>query len=160
MKIYIYKFKNNYNRSKKHNILINNINDSIVYNTNGKPFTSNKNIKFNISYSGNIGVLAISDKDVGIDIENIKDIDDRVLNKVYSKDEINFINNSENKYYEYTKLWTKKESYVKYIGIGITEDFFNLSYDESLFKTFNYKNYIITICSKDLEIESLELLEV
>ena len=173
MKIIICKINNNLVRNQKHIFLINTLvdklkeyfnisisKDDIVYDKLGKPYIKDNQKKFSFSYSDEIAVIGISDYNLGIDVEKIKQYDEKIVNKIYSKEEFDFINNSKNKDYEYTKLWTYKEAYVKSKGTGIDKNFNKLNFignhdykDDNLFKTINYTNYIITVCSEDTNLE-------
>lgn len=173
MKIIICKFNGDLVRNQKHSFLINilinklseyfNINilkDDIIYDKNGKPYIKNNQKKISFSYSNELAIVGISDYNLGIDVEKIKKYDEKIVKRIYCKSEFDFINNSDNKNYEFTKLWTYKEAFVKFKGTGIDKNFrrlnfiYNNSYKyDTFFKTINYTNYIITVCSKDLNLE-------
>lgn len=173
MKIIICKFNGDLVRNQKHsfliNILINNLNeyfninilkDDIIYDKNGKPYIKNNQKKISFSYSNELAIVGISDYNLGIDVEKIKKYDEKIVKRIYSKSEFDFINNSNNKNYEFTKLWTYKEAFVKFKGTGIDKNFRRLNFIDNnsykydtFFKTINYTNYIITVCSKDLNLE-------
>lgn len=94
----------------------------------GKPFVSNiPDCHFSISHSGNFLVLAIHCKQVGIDIQKIKPINYKIVNRFFSQDEIyNFslISNDKKSSY-FFDLWTLKESFVKCCGLGFSNMTFN-----------------------------------
>ncbi len=92
-----------------------NINDEIIYNEYGKPYLKNNEIYFNISHSKEYTILGISSSEIGVDIEEIKPIRENVINKVCTDDEKKLIKNDE----DFTLIWVKKESYVKWVGMGI-----------------------------------------
>lgn len=86
---------------------------------NNKPYVENTlGLKFNISHTEGLVLLAFSKIEVGVDIEKInykfefKDI----LENCFTKDEIININNDIISFYRY---WTAKEAYLKYDGIGL-----------------------------------------
>ena len=165
--------KTNYlDRDKKHACLINTLinkmreyfnidiqKKNIIYDEEGKPHIINNIKRFSFSYSDEFSVIAISDYDIGIDIEKLRQYDEKIVKRLYSKNEFNFINSSNNKDYEYTKLWTYKEAFVKHKGTGIDKNFSKLNfiddngYNNNLFKTIDYMNYIITVCSEDSNME-------
>ena len=173
MKIIICKFGNNLTRSDKHDYMVDVFIDimdrcygidvlgqDIIYGKNGKPYIKNNTKYFNFSYSGELGVIGISDRELGIDIEKVKKYDERVVKKVYSREEEEFIRNSKDRDYEFTKLWTYKEAFVKYKGVGIDNSFDKLNFInngsymyDKLIKTISYSDYVITVCSDDLEVE-------
>ena len=77
---------------------------------------------FNISHSKNYVVCSLSNKMVGVDIEEIiqKDIDIKSFDKYFTLEEQIYLQNTKTKKGEaFTKLWVLKESYVKYLGVGL-----------------------------------------
>lgn len=96
------------------------------YNTNKKPYLSlHPELFFNISHSNDFGLIAVSNRPIGIDIEYMEDNNDLIhsLNHIYNEKEIVFIENAFNKKQAFYSLWTRKEAFVKAIGTGIDEDF-------------------------------------
>ncbi|UNY98300.1 4'-phosphopantetheinyl transferase superfamily protein [Zhouia spongiae] len=84
----------------------------------GKPQMENIGFEFNISHSGEMVVCAFSKEKVGIDIEQIIDIDIECFNSVFTSDEFKEIKSKKGfKFYEY---WTAKEAVVKAIGLGLS----------------------------------------
>ncbi|SER95609.1 4'-phosphopantetheinyl transferase family protein [Lachnobacterium bovis] len=105
----------------------------IKYQKNNKPYLENSNIFYNISHTQKYVAVVISDCESGIDVEtarkrwkdNPKSLE-RLSKKILSLSERQQFDNicNEEKTAYFTKIWTKKESYVKATGEGIT---FNLS---------------------------------
>ncbi|WP_409200805.1 4'-phosphopantetheinyl transferase family protein [Methanobrevibacter sp. DSM 116169] len=134
-------------------------------NSYGKPYLINsKDVFFNISHSDNFVICAISTKEVGVDIEKIKDIDLDIARKFFFKDEYELILKSNNKIDDFYKLWTLKESFMKFTSKGFNlnlNDFsvydgenFNVIFKENNCKdlklnSFNFNNYKIATCSYD-----------
>ncbi len=86
----------------------------------GKPFLKNgKNQYFNISHSGCYVVCAVSENPVGIDVEVPGKYKEELARKVLSPLEFMNLSHTKNKHIEFSKLWTKKEAYVKMLGQGI-----------------------------------------
>lgn len=130
----------------------------LEYNQYGKPFLKNiPNLYFNISHTNDEDnlylVLVIDNEEVGIDIELIKTRKDSLIRYCTNDLEYQSIINSHNKDKEFTRLWTKKESYLKCIGTGITKDLKNcLSNINYTFEEEIKDNLIITVCKKiDIE---------
>nr|KAB0646071.1 4'-phosphopantetheinyl transferase superfamily protein [Aerococcus sanguinicola] len=96
------------------------INDLIVKrDKNNKPYLENTiGLKFNISHTEGLVLLAFTKREVGIDVEKInfkfefKDI----LENCFTRDEIINIDNNIISFYRY---WTAKEAYLKCDGIGL-----------------------------------------
>ena len=91
-------------------------------NNYGKPYLKDwDEFHFNISHSGKWVVCAISNKPVGIDVERIKDLNIKIADRFFSKEEVEDlykIKKSERLKY-FFDLWTLKESYIKADGRGM-----------------------------------------
>lgn len=128
----------------------------------GKAYISNcKNIHFNLSHSGKLVACAISDREVGVDIEfNDPTIDLNIAKHYFYNSEYKSIMNSQNPSDEFFKFWVLKESYMKYTGLGfnlpldqfeiIINNEINLKNDENnlKFSLFDVDDYKMAICSK------------
>ncbi len=99
----------------------------VLYNSFGKPFTlaGEGQIFFNLSHSSGVSALAFSKgSEIGVDVEKINpDFDFRpIAQQFFSENENNYIQNGHNNQPErFFELWTRKEAFLKAIGIGITE---------------------------------------
>jgi 4'-phosphopantetheinyl transferase len=77
-------------------------------------------IDFNISHSGNYVVCVISKNSrVGVDVEEVKDVDFNDFEFALSIKDREVIDNSENGFTEFFKIWTKKEAIAKANGKGL-----------------------------------------
>ena len=81
----------------------------------GKPVSADK--FFSLSHCNGAVTIALSDKNVGVDIERVKNIDKRLIDYVASEEERDKILTDE----DFFKVWTAKESLVKALGTGLTE---------------------------------------
>ena len=127
----------------------------------GKAYISNhEDIYFNMSHSGKIVLCAISDMEVGVDVEYIDDeIDLNIAKHYFYNSEYENIMNAKNRPDEFFKYWVLKESYMKYTGLGmnlklnsfeiIIEDEIKLKNNnrDLKFNLFDIKNYKIGIAS-------------
>ncbi|SHJ86932.1 4'-phosphopantetheinyl transferase [Clostridium cavendishii DSM 21758] len=150
----------------------NNKNLIFIYNKFGKSFLKNPpNFYFNISHSENWVVCAISNKEVGIDIEKIKPIDLDIAKRFFSKIEYEDLMSKqlEKQISYFYDLWTLKESYIKYKGKGLSiplnsfslnvneNDIFITSEDQIRpnFKQFKIdKEYKLSICGEDNDFDN------
>lgn len=115
---------------------------------NKKPYFNNSDIFFSLSHSGDYVAAAISDKEIGIDIEQVHTINHNIAKRFFTEKEIGYIENDD----DFFKLWVQKESFVKAIGTGLacplnSFEIIN-SYNES-FVLFNNKKYSFTVNSID-----------
>lgn len=86
----------------------------------GKPyFKDRKDIKFNLSHSKDTSIAVISSKEVGCDIEKLRNYNSKIVEKCFSNEEKEFIKNSKNIDEGFTRIWTLKESFFKSIGKGL-----------------------------------------
>ena len=116
----------------------------------GKPFFENlTNFHFNVSHSGKIKVLAVSQNNVGIDVEKIREIPLKIAKK-FCQSERDYIAEADS-LKRFFEIWTKKEAYLKYSGTGISgglNSFDTLKPTVPL-KTFGFEEYLISVCGND-----------
>ena len=146
-----------YNKLKEiYNLDFNNIN--IYYNNFGKPFI--KECYFNISYSFDYVIVAISDKEIGIDIEKIRNPNLNSINLFCTDNEKKYIMSSRNKNKSFFEIFCLKEAYFKMLGTDLKKmkDIeFNIKNNKVLYHKNNLNimlnnsinNYIIAIIEKE-----------
>lgn len=134
----------------------------------GKPFCKNfQNLFFNISHGGDYVVFAVSDKEVGVDIEMWKrKVNFEIANRFFSKREIEQLNqvSKEEKQKLFFQFWTAKESYLKMLGTGLTKPLSSFSIifnhekidifeedrlldETNIFQFYAESNHIISVCA-------------
>lgn len=137
------------------------IEGEILKNENGKPYITGSKYHFNISHSGEIVMLAVSDKPIGIDVERIEQRDyEKFCKRFFSEEEQKRVNSLLSFYV----LWTKKESFVKYLG-GRLSDVCETEFGEKLlFKgreqsvfsvSEKMDDYVFSVCSDECEYEKI-----
>ena len=130
---------------------------NIIYNENGKPYIENSNIYFNISHSNNYAAVIVSNKECGIDIEKIRDINTDIIKIYASPNEQKYIleNNTITRLYE---IYCLKEAYLKMYGLKLN----NIQNVEFIItnkkivcsdlkvdcKLIHHQDYIIATCEK------------
>ena len=127
----------------------------------GKAYISNyKDIYFNLSHSGKMVACAISDKEVGVDIEyNDPTIDLDIAKHYFYNSEYESIMKSQNPSDEFFNYWVLKESYMKYTGLGFNLDLdsFEIIIDNEItlknkkqpkFNLFEIEDYKLATCSE------------
>jgi len=94
--------------------------EQIVYKKYDRPFL-NSHIDFNISHSGQYVVCALAtDMHLGIDIEEIKEINFDDFKEVMTDKQWKDITNAEDSSKEFFKYWTIKESVIKADSRGMS----------------------------------------
>ncbi len=127
----------------------------------GKAYISNyENIYFNMSHSGKLVACAISDMEIGVDVEyNDPEIDLNIAKNYFYNSEYENIMKSKNPSDEFFKYWVLKESYMKYTGLGfnLPLDSFEIIIDEEItlknknypkFNLFDIEDYKLATCSE------------
>lgn len=125
-------------------------NYELTFNKYNKPYLKNRNIYFNISHDKNTIILVISDKEIGVDIEYYT-YKESVMKKYYNEFEQQEIINSNNKEYEFTRIWVMKEAFVKMKGQGISYGLQNVDTTrlKKQIKLISNEKYIIAICQSE-----------
>lgn len=125
-------------------------NYELTFNKYNKPYLKNRNIYFNISHDKNTTVLVTSDKEIGVDIEYYT-YKESVMKKYYNEFEQQEIINSNNKEYEFTRIWLMKEAFVKMKGQGISYGLQNVDTTrlKKQIKLISNEKYIIAICQSE-----------
>ena len=138
-------------------------------------------INFNISHSGDYAVCALSEADVGIDIEKIRPISIDIAERFFTEKEYKFIMNKPQaqRLSCFYRLWVLKESYMKARGLGFNLPLkdFCINFDKAItvfeqggfkdcsFYEFNIDCYKLAVCKlsktcdKDVTIECVNLKE-
>ncbi len=93
---------------------------------NKKPELENnfgRNLHFNISHSGNWILIAVSNLEIGVDVEKMyaSFTYKNLLSFGFNPQEIGFIENSDLPYQSFYQLWTRKESLLKATGKGLVD---------------------------------------
>ena len=156
-KAFTYKNERDQIRSLASSYLANSLSkEPLLFNDMGKPFFANGPF-FNISHSGRYIIMAVSDKEIGVDIEENVEKDMSSLIRIFNEAEAKMIKEHADFYY----LWCAKESLIKCIGSSIShvkeipglplnglKTFKGKDYQ---CKTFVYEKHIISITRESKE---------
>ena len=124
---------------------------TLTYNGYGKPSLAKyPHICFNISHDGDMAVCAVADVPTGVDVQKITACDTKVADMVMQPDEIRYITSEKDTAAAFTRLWTRKESYIKLIGKGMSLDMSSFSVlcmqEKAFFTEYAVGEYMICIC--------------
>lgn len=140
---------------------------AVFYGENNKPYIEGADsLYFNLSHSGSMAVCAFSDAEVGIDIEQNKSFKKSLIEYVFDEREAEHIflqgKDDAERNALFTRLWTMKESIMKYYGKGISmgpkniyvdlkddlKVYYDGEYKKDIFLSpYSYKDYQICVCS-------------
>ncbi len=84
----------------------------------GKPKTPG--VFWNLSHSGEYALLAVSDADVGADLERLRPAPMRTAGRVFAPEELDWLAAGEDGDARFFTLWTMKEALLKASGRGLT----------------------------------------
>ena len=104
----------------------------------GKPYFDTLPFHFSLSHSKGVVACALSDHEVGLDVEKITSISDGVMRR--------FVGCVGSTQEENTRLWTRYESCGKLLGIGIPYP--KEEEERCFFKSYtSLEGYVVTLCS-------------
>lgn len=86
----------------------------VLYGEHGKPYI--EGLHFNLSHSGTVAVLAVAAGEVGVDIEKIAPVNEKLVRRVCTERELARLKGRDDAFF---RIWTAKESAGKFLGTGI-----------------------------------------
>ena len=110
--------------------------EPLLFNDTGKPFFKDGPF-FNVSHSGKYIVMVVSNKEIGVDIEENIEKDMSSLNRIFNEAESKLLKRHTDFYY----LWCAKESLIKCMGSSINKIKEIPSLPLNGIKTFKGKDY-------------------
>ena len=132
---------------------------------NGKPYLKDIPLFFNLSHTDCGFICAVSQSEIGADIQTIKEPSGSLLKKVCSEKELQTVTNAENPAREFTRFWTLKEAAIKK-NAGVLADYakYEFSEDETdfykygaHFVSFETNDCVIGLCGEFEKIETFDL---
>jgi len=123
------------------------------YKENGKPALKDfPHIFFNLSHSFNTAACVVADVEVGVDVQRISSVKDKVAKRVLTDVEFAAFKSSTNPDEFFNEIWTIKESYLKRSGQGIAADLRMISADAVNDKMiYKRKDYFCCVCGSGLK---------
>lgn len=154
---------------------------TVDWNKFGKPYWVNgEDSFFNISHSGQWVVCGFDKNEIGIDIEKIVNLDVELIAEQLADSEYKYIMQKTG--FERTKrlmsIWTLKESYIKYLGQGLSvplksfsvyvdnlhsnkENEVNYQYENVWLKQrIFFEDYYLSECSHDCSSMKIKILSM
>ncbi len=120
----------------------------------GKPYITNKNLYISISHSKEAVACAVSETPVGIDIQIIKPVTEKLINFVSTKEEREYIITSKTNFVQgladedtskrFFSVWTAKEAFYKK-NCGEIKNLRSINTLPLKKQTFIIENYYVTI---------------
>ncbi|MBQ6204635.1 MAG: 4'-phosphopantetheinyl transferase superfamily protein [Prevotella sp.] len=97
-----------------------------IIGEHGKPsLAAHPELHFSLSHSGHYVACALSSAEVGIDIQHRVKVNEGVVRRVCSEEEIDWLDalDKDDRGAGFLRLWTLKESWFKAVGTGLTDDY-------------------------------------
>ncbi len=91
----------------------------LLRDANGKPYLADVPLFVNLSHCKELAICAVAAVPVGVDCESPRVVKESTVTRICSSAEQAFLNESADMPYDFSRLWTLKESYGKCIGAGI-----------------------------------------
>lgn len=126
------------------------------YGKYGKPYLKNAALHFSLSYTQGAYILALSDGEIGADIEQLRAAKPNVASRCFTDAENCYLHQDMNlfdkRFYE---LWTQKEAYLKYTGEGFYRspksiDVLSCPIRNNLY-TLTENDVIISLCGQNIQ---------
>lgn len=120
--------------------------EAFSFGKNGKPELLADGVLprvfFNVSHSGNYAAAVVSEYEAGIDVERLRAAKRGVAERFFSEKERAYLREHPSDE-AFTRLWTRKESYVKATGDGIAAPFDCFCLLEEKIGEYSIKTYQI-----------------
>lgn len=137
------------------------VNPDICLNEHGKPYLKEGGVYFNLSHSGAIAVCAVSSAEVGVDVQQIKPLSDKLVKRVCTAEEYAFVmQEADGAEQRFCRLWAVKESVIKCLGkglslspsrVGVNLTSHRITIDGAeanlYFKEFDLAGYALAVCT-------------
>lgn len=119
----------------------------------GKPYLIGyPDIHCNLSHSGEYVACAIGDVPVGIDIQEHRGMRENILARYYCEDERSYVNrqtDERDRLAAFYQIWCRKEAYIKYTGLGMTQNmtsFSTLRQKDVTYEDKDFAGYSAALC--------------
>lgn len=89
---------------------------TVLRTPEGKPYFKDLPLCFSVSHSEKLVVLAVSEREIGADIQFMAPRSTDVAKRYFTKAECDYVDGDLTRFYE---IWTKKEAYGKWKGCGL-----------------------------------------
>ena len=141
----------------------------LIYNATGgaelrygeydKPYIKDGGLYFSVSHSGDVVAIATDTVEVGCDLEYIVTGNRlKIADRFYHPAERDYVARADDKPVAFTRIWTRKEAYLKMTGEGISSDL--TAFDTVLSPlseqicTFDMEGWMLSVCSEYIITES------
>lgn len=131
----------------------------------GKPYLRSGELFFSLSHSGKYALCAVSDSEIGADIQKPAKYNKALAERFFTVDEQAWLRCSARQDRDFTKLWSQKESFIKATGQGLAQPLCSFSVltgegtGDWHFAHKELEEYHVAVCSKE-RTDAVEVLMV
>jgi 4'-phosphopantetheinyl transferase len=112
---------------------------------------ADRELQSNLSHCARGAACAIDTAPIGVDIETVQLPEQSVIDYCCNEAERAMIAESDDPAMTFTRVWTRKESYLKMLGIGIVNDMRNIKgIEKANFREYgdSSRGWLCTVCSE------------
>lgn len=144
---------------------------TLTYNENGKPALADNSRYFSISHTGKWVLCGVSDQEIGLDAQTQRRVCPRLAARSLSPDKLSWAKMDIEP--NFTRLWTMKEAYLKYVGTGLSVPIRSIvvsvppreGYDETHSIYWHHPSLpdpdvAVIVCSKDNSCSPVHILKI
>ncbi len=116
----------------------------------GKPFLKgDRGLFISLSHCDGLVAVAVSDCEVGVDVERVRNIDLNIAKRFFTQVEQGYLFGVDDGATErFFEVWTRKEAFAKKQGIGLSADISVCTVENAeRFETFTVDGYVVTVCT-------------
>lgn len=131
----------------------------IARTAKGKPYLpEHPDFHFNLSHSGNFVVIAWGECPLGVDIQRMEPHRDwaGLARRHYTPREQDYVFSGDDGLRRFYQVWTAKESYLKYLGVGLDRALDSFCVIQGLpgveLRSRFVKDYCLTLCAQNPEL--------
>lgn len=99
--------------------------ENIKKNDAGKPYFEDLPLCFSVSHSNNLICIAISNKNIGVDIQHKKKFKNHIAKHYFTSREKKTIGYPDIDINAFYKIWCSKEAVIKYLGTSLAKEIVN-----------------------------------
>lgn len=124
----------------------------------GKPYLKgDSGFYVSLSHCDDIVAVAVSDNEVGVDTERMKDIDLKIAKRFFTDREQKYVyTNTDGQAERFFKVWTRKEALAKFKGNGLPANINTCTIENAdSIKTFVFDGYVLSVCTDKVDADSV-----
>lgn len=131
----------------------------LSYGEHDKPYLKDGGLYFSVSHSGDVVAIATDTDEVGCDVEYIVSENRlKIADRFYHPSERDYVAGADDRSAAFTRVWTRKEAYLKMTGEGISSDLTAFDTSSSPLSeqiiTFENDGWMLSVCSESKITES------